>query len=69
MSIMQALTDSEINFAISTFWDGGYDLKLGDEMNGFRAEGNVDTWDEVEPWLTAQAIKHWPDSEFAKQAA
>ncbi len=65
MSIMQELYDSEINVSISTFWDGGYDLKLGDDMNGFRAEGNVDFWEQIEPWFTQKALEHWPDSDFA----
>lgn len=32
---------SEINVSISTFWDGGWDVKLGDEMNGFVAETTI----------------------------
>jgi hypothetical protein len=39
MSIMQRLYDSEINATMSSFWDDGFYVKLGDEMNGFRAEG------------------------------
>lgn len=40
--MFQDIYDSEINIRISTFWDGGYDLKLGDYMNGYKAETNVD---------------------------
>jgi hypothetical protein len=39
MSIMQRLYDSEINTTVSSFYDDGSYVKLGDEMNGFRAEG------------------------------
>ncbi len=35
MDQFQALYDSKINFTISTFWDGGFTWKLGDELNGF----------------------------------
>lgn len=66
MSILQDLYDSEINVSISTMWDGGYDLKLGDEMNGFDAEGNVDRWGDVEPWFRENAIRCYPDSLFAR---
>lgn len=66
MSILQDLYDSEINVSISTFWDAGYDMKIGDNMNGFDEEGSVETWAEVEPWLERAAIAHYPDSVFAQ---
>jgi hypothetical protein len=66
---MQRLYDSEINVTVSTFWDGGFDVKLGDYINGFVAETTVSTWAEVEPWLEAEAVKHWPESDFARTAA
>lgn len=66
MSVMQDLYSSEINFSISTMWDGGFDVQLGDVMNGFVAETNVNRFGMVEPWLTAAAIEHFPDSLFAK---
>ena len=66
MSVMQDLYHSEINFSVSTFWDGGFDVKLGDNTNGFVAESNFDRWGMVEPWLIAQAVEHFPDSLFAE---
>jgi hypothetical protein len=36
-AVIQALYDSEINCSISSFWDGGFMVKLGDEYNGFEA--------------------------------
>ena len=66
MSVMQDLYHSEINFAVSTFWDGGFRVKLGDEVNGFRAETTCNRWGEVEPWLLSSAIEHFPDSLFAE---
>jgi hypothetical protein len=62
---LQDLYDSEINFSIVTFWDGGYEVKLGDEWNGFKAEASLKRWEEVEPWLTRKAIEHHPKSLFA----
>lgn len=66
MSVVQDLYHSEINFSVSTFWDQGYEVKLGDHMNGFVAETNVDRWGQVEPWLMQAAVKHFPESLFAK---
>lgn len=66
MSVLQDLYDSEINFTVSTFWDGGFDVKLGDAMNGFVAEERFRRWGEVEAWLKDKAIEHFPNSLFAK---
>jgi hypothetical protein len=30
---MQSLYDSEINCRVSCFWDGGWDVFIGDEIN------------------------------------
>ena len=35
IKVMEELYSREINFSITTFWDGGYTVKLGDELNGF----------------------------------
>lgn len=65
--IFQELYDNEVNFSVSCFWDGGFDVKLGDERNGFKAEKNVDTWQQVNNWLRSEAIKVYPDSKFAQK--
>ncbi len=67
MSIMQDLYDSEINFSVSTFWDGGFDVKLGDEMNGFLEEANLTYWGQVSPWLQLATLRHYPNSAFAQK--
>jgi hypothetical protein len=41
MSIMQRLYDSEINAVMSSFYDDGFYVKLGDEMNGFVGRGQA----------------------------
>ena len=66
MSVLQDLYHSEINFSVSTFWDEGFTVRLGDEMNGYVAETTVNRWGQVEPWLTHEAIKHFPKSLFAE---
>jgi hypothetical protein len=32
---LQNIYDSEINIRIGWLWDGGVEVQLGDEMNGF----------------------------------
>jgi hypothetical protein len=66
MNTFQQLYESEINFSVSCFWDGGFDVKLGDQLNGFAAEAHLDSWDEVEPWLQSKAQLYYPESGFAK---
>lgn len=68
MKNLQALYNSEINFSISCFWDGGFDCKLGDAMNGIIEEFNVGTFDEAVVSVCAAAIKHFPNSKFAKES-
>ena len=62
---LQKLYDSEINFSISTFWDGGFDVKLCDQMNGYKAESNFKTFNEALIWLQQSAIEHYPESAYA----
>ena len=64
MSVFQELYDSEINFVVSTFWDAGFDWKLGDEMNGFKAGGCCHTMADVEKQLAKAAVEHFPRSVF-----
>jgi len=64
MDILQKLYDNEINFSIDVFWDGGFELKLGDKINGFQAGGNVDTWEEAEDWFYRHAKINYPDAEL-----
>jgi len=66
MTTFQALYDSEINFSVSCFWDGGFEVKLGDELNGIVAQTRVDTWDEIEPWLRSEALRQYPESQYAR---
>lgn len=66
-NVLQELYDSEINVRIVSFWDDGYSISLGDEMNGFKAEFNTQDWAEAEEWLISEACRIWPDSVFAKK--
>jgi hypothetical protein len=61
---LQKIYDSEINVTITWFWDGGVDVKLGDDLNGYEAEGQVKTIAEVVPWLQQAIAKHYPRSAY-----
>lgn len=65
MHALQKLYDSEINFEISCFWDGGFDWKLGDHMNGYKVYGNGDTFTDAVLDLCEAARKYYPESAFA----
>ena len=64
-NVLERLYNSEINFSVETFWDGGYNWKLGDEMNGWKEHGNCDTFAELENVITEAAIRCYPGSGFA----
>lgn len=65
MSVFQDLYDSEINFHVSSFWDGGFEVRLGDPINGFRAETTVPHFGMIAGWLIEAAIECYPKSAFA----
>lgn len=66
MNILQELYDSEINCRIETFWDAGFAVKLGDEMNGFIWDGEFRSLAAALEALTEAACDAYPDSAFAK---
>jgi hypothetical protein len=67
--ILVSLYASAINASISWIWDGDIDVKLGDHLSGYKAEGQVGTFTEAADWLRDQAVRHYPSSEFARQFA
>lgn len=66
MDVLQELYDSEINFRLETLWDAGFDWRLGDDLNGYKAEGCGLTLDEAVGQLAFAAFKHYPNSTFIK---
>lgn len=63
---LQKIYDSELNVEISWFWDSGVDVKLGDKMNGFKAETNVEKIADILPWLQQAILEHYPMSTYAR---
>lgn len=65
VTITQRLYEREINFVVSSLHDDSFYVKLGDEMNGFCAEGQCMAWHDVEEWLDGMARIYYPASAFA----
>jgi hypothetical protein len=63
--VLKKLYESGINCSISGFWDGGWDVKLGDELNGFKAKANFRTLDECADFLDVQARIHCPEAAYS----
>lgn len=68
IDILQRLYQSEINAGLSSFWDGGFTVFLGDKMNGCKAEKVFESRNlkQASEWLHTNALKYYPDSEYAK---
>jgi hypothetical protein len=48
---IKAIYDFEKNCSISWFWDNGYTAKIGDEINGIRAEKTFTSINDAVDWL------------------
>jgi hypothetical protein len=46
---LQRIYDSEINIRISWLWDGGIDVWLGDDVNGYVAQQTVSSVADIAP--------------------
>lgn len=56
--ILTQLYDNEINWRISCFFDAGYKVELGDNVNGFVIGAECfDTLLEAAQWLAEQALE------------
>lgn len=64
-SVPQELHDSEINGSISWFFDSCWVAKLGDDLNGFKAEAHCESFDEAVQWLHEEAMHRFPNSGYA----
>jgi hypothetical protein len=62
---LQRVYDSEINMRIGWFWDGGVEVRLGDDMNGYAAADTVGRVTEALPWFQEAIAHFYPDSTYA----
>ena len=63
---LQRIYDSEINVEISWFWDGAFTVRLGDKVNGFLAEEDVNSVADILPWLQEAIAQFYPGSDYAQ---
>jgi hypothetical protein len=63
---LQKIYDSEINIRISWLWDGGIEVWIGDDLNGYVARDTVASVAEIIPWLQEAIAHFYPDSTYAK---
>jgi hypothetical protein len=68
-TLLAALHDSEINGAVSWFYDGVWRVTLGDPHNGIDAEAVAGSIGEAIEWLRSTAVRLYPDSAFARKYA
>jgi hypothetical protein len=56
---LQRLYETETNINISSFWDSGWTVKLGDGLNGHDAERTFhnDELGELANWIERQSVK------------
>lgn len=63
--IIAALHASEINGGVSWLFDGAWTVKIGDPLNGYVAKDVVAGPAEAAEWFRVNAVRLYPDSEFA----
>lgn len=61
---LQKIYDSEINVRISWLWDGGIDVWIGDDLNGYLAQETVPSVVDIAPWLQEAIAHFYPDSTY-----
>jgi hypothetical protein len=61
------LYSDEINWSISTVWDTGYEIKLGDSRNGFHATKRVQGAEEIGPALRRMVAEHYPETDWPEE--
>jgi uncharacterized membrane protein len=67
--ILQRLYESEINFAVRTFWKCGFQWELVDRANRILAAGCAKTFTEAVADIARAAVNLFPDSNFARAFA
>lgn len=60
--VLSALYAHEVNCGLSSFWDGGWSVWIGDDMNGLHAKTTFDTMDfsKIAAWLVDTAEDLYP---------
>jgi hypothetical protein len=66
LEIPAELYVSEISFTISCFWDDGFYVAIGIAPDS-NESAHVGTYVEACRWLKIAAIRHYPQSDFARK--
>ena len=61
-AVLAALYEQEINLGMQSFWDGGWDVWFGDQMNGRRRTETFppEEFDHIVGWLKQTAEELYP---------
>jgi len=63
------LYHNEINCEIGSFWDGGWWVRLGDPMNGYKDKAeNFYDLQSVADWLQETALRYYSNMETVSNA-
>lgn len=65
IEVLELLYDREINTSVSCFWEGGWDLAIGDDMNGWKARTTVEDLEEAPRWFLINAAVLYPKLSLA----
>lgn len=64
MLVLEYLYAQEINVRLESFFDGGWTVSIGDEMNGWAASAsNFSSTKAAAQWLLAEAPRHFKMNE------
>jgi hypothetical protein len=65
MRILEDLATSDIPFSIICLGNAGFDVRLGNEMEGWKEINNFSDITEAILWLKGAAIRNYANSYFA----
>ena len=57
--ILARCYEEEINVSVSSFFDEGWTVKIGDPINGYRAETTVERIGDVAGWIKVTVFEIW----------
>lgn len=68
LQVMTGLYSSEINFGMQSLWDTGFEVWLGDSLNGCRSVQSfgIGEMETAARWLDGKAREIYPNSDYAR---
>lgn len=58
---LQWLQENEVNFQIRTFYDQGFGMFIGDDVNGYKDHAWFDSLQEGVDWLLKRSLEIYPE--------